>query len=504
MPSIEVAWLAALALCVGLAVTGFAYSHPRLALVATFFVVPVAGIKFRLRDPTQTLTGNLDWQIALELGLYGVLAICVLMAIASGQVARERLAPAEHLLILFLVFMLGSTLWSNVPQLSLVRACQMVVLGTLALTSVRLLGATCSLRAAMGGLVTYVLVCGTIGLFSGVVYSAESTFRLTWFQVHPISAGTSAALAALLVVGRGSYLYQSHARVPVKLFTATILLALVSVLFLTNSRGPLFAFIAAAGAIAWKFIGRGWLRLLVGLMIVLAIHLAMVVDFSIVMPSEGDNNIVSQRLFRGGDLENLKGLNGRLAVWEAAMPLILEKPMFGYGYLGARPILSAAIPWASYAHSAYVQSLLDFGIIGGLLMWGLYISALLTLLRRPFGNVTGIAWCDTLMTGVATFIAVLSISSEVVGGPGYEALVMFLVVVVAGRGERSVHATFRRSADLRMPALLPAASQQIHRNHFGVSRVPPAALATQSPAPPFVKRRLSIRQRNVRRYSVRG
>src|SRR4029453_13611642 len=148
------------------------------------------------------------------------------------------------------------------------------------------------------------------------------------------------------------------------------------------------------------------------------------------------DSVLAQRIFREGNAESLRGLNGRVEVWEAALPLIADQPLFGYGYHGSRALLVKRLFWASYAHSAYVQSLLDFGIIGALLIWGVFGSAFITLISSPVGAVRGMKWCDASVTGIAAYILVISVSSEsFIANPGYEALFVFVLVSVVGRGK---------------------------------------------------------------------
>ncbi len=447
----ELGSVAVLGGCAALAVAALAYARPRSALVTSYLLLAVAGIKFRLRSPTDSLTGQIDWQIGLELILYASVALIVVMSAVSGQTPRRRLAPAEFLLVLFAGLALASTFWSTAPSLTVVRALQMVIVCGLALVSVRLLGPAETLRGVSAVLVTYVICCAAFGTVFGMVevdptIREEVAFRLSWFAVHPITAGSLAAVALLLALGRS--LFAQH-RQPTRLrmlLRWIVPLSLASILVLTNSRGPLLAFMVAAGVVVWKTMRAGLAR---GILATAVIFVAIVALFSesstLTKDAQGGDNFVAQRILRGSDVDRLRGLNGRVEVWEAALPLIAEQPLFGYGYHGSRAILFEKVPWASYAHSAYVQSLLDFGFLGALLVWGVFGWASLTLVSRRFGAVTGTAWCDASLTGLAAYLLVVSVSSEsFIATPGYEALLMFILVSVVAQREASLLQGFQR------------------------------------------------------------
>jgi O-antigen ligase len=443
----ELVWVAVLGGCVALAIGAAAYARPRPALMTSYFLLALAGTKFRLRSPTDALSGEIDWQIGLELALYASVGLIVVMSAVSAQMRRRSLAPAELLLVGFALLALTSTLWSIAPALTFARAFQMAIVCGVALMSVRLLGPADAVRSASTAFVAYVLGCAAIAAFLGQGIDPDKIFRFSWFAVHPLTAASSAALAALLVLGRNLFAEHRRPSWQRRMLSWMVLLSLSVVLILTNTRGPLLAFVAAAGLVMWKVLRSGLARGIVAATIVFVLMVALFGESvgTLIERAGGTNSFVVQRIFRGGDMESLRGLNGRVEVWEAALPLIADQPLFGYGYHGSRAFLYSKIPWASYAHSAYVQSLLDFGIVGALLIWGVFGSAFVTLVSRPFGAVTGKAWCDAALTGVAAYIVIVSVSSEsFVATPGYEALLVFILVSVVGRCRSPVPQEFRR------------------------------------------------------------
>jgi O-antigen ligase len=444
----ELAWVAILGGCAALAVAAGAYARPRPALVASYLLLPIAGTKFRWRSPGDALSGEVDWQVGLELALYSLIALIVLMSAIGAQNRRRHLVPAELLLVGFAVLAVTSTFWSTAPSLTFARAFQLTTVCGLALTSVRILGPVHAIRRASVAFVAYVLGCAAIAALIGwdAGYD-EKTFRFTWFAVHPLAAGSAAAVASLLVLGKGLYNEQHRSNRQWRLVSWSVLLCLLVVLVLTNSRGPLLAFLAAAGLVMWKATRARFARAMVATTIVFVLIAAVFGESmsTLMMDAQRGDSFVAQRIFRGGNVESLRGLNGRVEVWEVAVPLIAEQPVFGYGYHGSRAVLSQRIPWASYAHSAYVQSLLDFGLFGAFLIWGVFGAAFAALVSRPFGAVTGTAWCDASLTGVAAYLLIVSISSEgFIAVPGFEALLVFMLVSVVGQCSLPVLRGLRR------------------------------------------------------------
>ena len=416
----ELGMMAALGGCAAIVVAAAAFARPRLALVASYLLVPLAATKFRLRSSDDSLSGVIDGQVIFELGLFGCIALSVMMSTVSGQIRRRRLAPVELLVILFCLLVLASMFWSTAPILTIVRALQTMILCSLALTSIQRLGFADALRALSATLVLYVLGSAAISTMFGLAIAAPDRaaeqFRFSWFAVHPIWAGIYSGMAALLVLARCLF-DAAHRRLapPWKWLSWLTSASLIVVLVLSNSRGPLLAFLGAAGVVLWKSMRRGFARGLTAAILLFVLVAAIFGDTlaaSFDSPQARDNFLV-QRLLRGADVDQLRGLNGRLELWEVSMPLIAEQPLFGYGYHGSRTLVFEGVTWRPhYAHNAYVQSLLDVGIVGSLLLWGVIGSVFIRLLFRPLGAVTGAAWSDSSLIAVLAFILLVSISSE--------------------------------------------------------------------------------------------
>jgi hypothetical protein len=145
---------------------------------------------------------------------------------------------------------------------------------------------------------------------------------------------------------------------------------------------------------------------------------------------------VSDYLLRGQSEQEILELSGRRELWSGIAPYIGDKPILGHGYLSSRVVLIDLISWGrrgGYAHNAVIQTLLDFGVVGLLLLW-------LPLVRALFpGPLLGpvdpeLARTRATIFGVTLFLVVNSLSSEsFAGAPGFEIFVVIAFAIAADR-----------------------------------------------------------------------
>jgi O-Antigen ligase len=65
-------------------------------------------------------------------------------------------------------------------------------------------------------------------------------------------------------------------------------------------------------------------------------------------------------------------LDGRVEIWQESVHLIVENPFLGYGFGGAREILTDVAAWSGSAHNAF----LELGLAGGVLGLALFFAGL--------------------------------------------------------------------------------------------------------------------------------
>jgi O-antigen ligase len=441
------------------AVFRLAQRRPAAALLVAVFAVLVSGTKFRTRDPLASLDAEVDAQIIMELATIGLAAVLALGAAARIPPRERRLSAVEVAFVGFGLLATLSAFWSAAPLLTAVRAGQLLVVIGLALVIPRVLGTAGAVAALGKPLIVYTVGCAVLAkLFpwaKGTTVDYLGFHRFSWFAVHPIVAATLAGGAALFVLVE---LLSTQAPLKRRLLGFPLWLALpplLAVLIVTKSRGPILAFLLAAGMVV-LLRGGGVFGLLAGAALVAAVPLFSAASgLSLQDLLEGGHSgssYVAKVLYRGQTADEIASITGRADLWEAARSLIVERPAFGVGYLGSRGVLLEAAPWAAYAHNALLQTLLDVGIVGTLLLW-------LPLLRGlAAGGLRDRRASDSQLLArsagftLLVFLLVNSITAEsFAAAPGYETLLVMGAVLLVGRSR-----TAERRAASVAAAPLPA------------------------------------------------
>jgi O-antigen ligase len=447
----------------------FAYSSPRAALALCYGLVLIAGTKFRVRDSSASLSGVVDFQILIELSLYAAVGVIVFVVYLARWRLLRPLAGAEILLFGYVLLALFSVRWSVVPSFTGVKAIQLLVMYGLALLSVRILGSEATVRTASVSVVLYVLLC-TAAVVIGVPTARNEELltdffdfsRLSWFAVHPIAAGTYAGLATVSVLtvalSSPSGWRERRLGIPAWLYIGPLFLILVK----TFSRGPLLAALAAASVLILR-------KLRLGNAIGLAATATIVIVTTLAASTAGpgalsnSDNPILRVLFRGQTTEQLAGLSGRVALWETAVPVFLASPVFGHGYHGSRPILIRYATWAAYAHNAFLQTLLDLGIVGALLLWPVIGWVVLTSLLRWRHKSGAIAGPQGFVLGTAVFLFINSISSESFAAtPGCDILLVFVCTSLVSHVRLEAVKDLTVSQRQRLMTTVAASRQLLH------------------------------------------
>ena len=100
---------------------------------------------------------------------------------------------------------------------------------------------------------------------------------------------------------------------------------------------------------------------------------------------------IVQFLGRGNDADNISTLSERATVWAASWQMFLERPFSGYGYISGPKewlgIYVAATHWnPSNAHNEFIQSLLEAGLFGFVLVVLFYLRLLHCVFRLKFSS----------------------------------------------------------------------------------------------------------------------
>ncbi len=284
---------------------------------------------------------------------------------------HPRLATASLLLVIIVG---ASVLWSVEPQQTLRRASVVFFIAIAALGIGKDWTATDLCKAALIMSSVFVGISILIELQSGsFLQGAEYRFSGVF---HPnrqaINTGVLTLSSLCLFRGSGRYSY--------------LLLAILGIVLtkLTGSRGCILGLGFAIVAMYWitmspsKRVGS-----------VLACGICVAVGLILISLSARPIPGLSDVALMGRAEESAQDsmLHGRVAIWSACLNDIIERPLIGYGY-GAfwtsdRVFEYSRIhDWAfSSAHSVYVETLLDIGILGAMVALAVTLIALLTSLR---------------------------------------------------------------------------------------------------------------------------
>lgn len=430
----------------GLLVLLAATRWPEATLPVCVFGLLVASTKFRLRDPMASLSGDVDAQVMLELALFACVGLATLVIARSRVFVPRPLSAAEGAFVAYALLSLASVLWSAEPSMTFIRGCQLAVIVLLALVIMRVFTPRHAVRALGVPLLIYTIGFATIAKLFPFAKGTQVDFlgihRFSWFAVHPIDAATFAALAIVFVA---SELLFASAPLRMRFFRMPLWLALfplAAILIVTHSRGPLLGCVAALGVVTVRrkvgvFAGLAAVAVLLMTGVALVNHGET--TRTILNSAQASDNPVARLLLRGQTAEEFASFTDRDEVWSLAEDLILDRPIAGYGYQGSRSYLLAVVPWAAYAHNALLQTALDLGIIGTLLLW-------LPLVRGAFTGSLSDPYQDddVLATRGATlafvlFLLVSSFSSEsFAAAPGFQTLLVFVCVLASERTRQQV------------------------------------------------------------------
>jgi O-antigen ligase len=205
--------------------------------------------------------------------------------------------------------------------------------------------------------------------------------RFTGLAGSPNGAGQIAALHLVVFASLyASGLHRSCRRFLIVTMAGVAVLA-IGALVLSQSRGSALALVATALALAAQRTRS------IPLMVA---GFALAAFSMLALPGLIDwlTNILAGAS-RGGALNEILTLTGRTHVWSFVADKAMESPIFGYGYGAGKEIIAQGYRnvWGGgiggSAHNAFLQTLLDLGIIGVVAFSAIFVIAALRFLARP-------------------------------------------------------------------------------------------------------------------------
>jgi exopolysaccharide production protein ExoQ len=340
-------------------------------------LVPLA---LSTNGPSRTRTDILHAPLSGTVTIRGGVPIaCFALAVV---VARPRLKPItnlEKLLVVYLAYAAVSVAWSIVPFATILR----VLTLALALLSIIALARLHEQqgRNSMEALATVVYIILLVAAAEALVMpdrafihvSTDPTPRLSGVfpDVHPDYLGFYAAVAIVLLSARvGPTVVIQNRWV-----ASSLLAAFLAVLLLTRTRSALillpFGLLLIAPPHWWASMRRPrTLIIAAGCLAVLVLLLSI------------GHSLVSQFLLRQSF--GLLTLTGRTVTWSHALIKWSQQPLVGFGYYAGHRFGLGEI---TDLDSMWLQTLLDLGILGVVLLALLLLAAVVGLWSSTCVNV---------------------------------------------------------------------------------------------------------------------
>lgn len=392
--------------------TAFVVGVPLLLIAVTEF-------KFRTRESTSALDGQLDAAIIIEFGSYAAVALWMVGAMLGAPKFRLP-SSVDGFMRAWVAFTLVSILWSDYPELALVRGVELVVVAM----ATSLVGSRAN-RAQFHLLVHGYVVLMTVAAFVGwrwrTPVSRLQENRFSFLSVHPVAAASMWAVAVVLAfnwaMNARRLRREPQALVWERWVHIGCLIVCSWALLQTETRGAAAAAMAGV-AVTWVMSVHRRNRIPALFVAVLGcgVAAAFVLDKAV------------EFLVRGEGTASLSTLNNRLPLWELAMERFEERPLVGWGFGATRGIFLEELGLGG-AHNAYINVLVDLGAVGAALWLGLILAMVASIawLRRV-GDIDA-----PVLAGLLVALLVNAVTTEGLGS-GYGALTVWLLLSAAWIG----------------------------------------------------------------------
>ena len=353
------------------------------------------------RSPTNVVRGDVSIDIVLELAAFGATGLVLGITLLRGWPTRVPPVVTGFLGLGFLA--VASTAWALIPNVTLVRSGQLLVLVLLCAATVGWV----LTRPADGRLLLlgahrwFVLGTATLAVYA---FAAGQGERLAIPGSHPIASGGlfGAALLALVSVPSPRRLV---APIPWTLLAALLSFALIE----TRSRGALAAVATGLAVYAFQRARR-------------SARVAALLGSGVAAPLAAAALLVGGAIttfvLRGQTIEQFTALTGRRRLWSFILDNPAGSELWGLGYAGNRTVLLREFPWAGHAHNSWMDLLQTLGILGVGSMAGLTLALVLLGLRHDV----------TVTLTFTAFAVVMSVTDDAFAQPAMAMGVLLLAV----------------------------------------------------------------------------
>jgi len=322
----------------------------------------------------ETVAKNVqEGTLSRRLSLAAMAVISVLAMLKPHKNKVQIRSNLAWLLIGFLCWAFLSLAWADDFMLSARRLPTLLVICFGALSLVRLFSVRSWVMFVFVATSTYLIVGVALESFFGVFKPFEMDYRFS----GTLGENLQAINCALLVLS-SAVLAGEKAGAKNRLFVVGGVIGFGFLIF-TKSRTS-FASVLIVLCLYYNIIARRNRK------ITLLMLMMTAVIFCILILMVGDDLFpqLSHMALMGRGSEGSDTLTGRIPLWAECLKYFQRKPFFGYGYgsfwTGDRIVkVSDSVGWAAgEAHSAYLELLLNLGLIGALF----YVALLLLATKR--------------------------------------------------------------------------------------------------------------------------
>lgn len=434
---------------------------PLVLIVATDY-------KFRRRLNDDALSGSLDVFVLLELAIYGLVAAYL----AFRPTPRTRWYPVVVMITCYCLVTAVSAIYAPFPMLAMARALQLVIACYLVVSWVAIADIG-MIRKFMHAYVALITASILIGIAWVAPVTRRQEGRFTWLYTHSVIASSLMTVSAVILFGLWLASKRMRLAWPRWVYAALLLLTLVSIVR-SQTRGSIGATAIAFGvmAVIWAQ-GRARRDLLISMGVA---FLAVAVAFG--------GSIVAF-LARGESAAKLASFNRRTEIWSLAVDRFLERPLHGLGFTAGRGVFFKDTGLGG-AHNAYINVIVDVGLIGMVFWSGIIAATFVSLMRasaarRRRGRPTG--FDEVTIAGLLVAMLVNAVTTEGLGG-GVSALAFILFLVggwsaVVEREARKPAASERRPIGAAPPVPAEPRRPRPIRRPVAKPWLPPTGVAAE-------------------------
>lgn len=404
--------------------TGALYTSPdapsetrfqRIGLILIIILITCGlSISFRERDLGDT---SLDFQNGVKFTLWFLILVVALFNI--GKLTPLITSPSGYALSLLTILALTSAAWSEKPLYTFACAVGFASYNLFAAISLYEISDEEFYKIIRHSLL------GFVGLgFVGALISPESvwlppsieetSYRLQGFAANPNNFGRIAAL--LFLLGLGAWTTEKRRTVTMALSIGLGLAGLI----LSGSRTALAASLLASIFVLFR--KTQFFRSTLLSLALLSITLLFFMSYGMSLAT------LFKTISRTGLESEVFTLTGRTDLWSAALEMIAERPLFGWGFNSTEEHFSLLFNQDFYGtpinpHQMLLHLTMGTGLIGAFLALSLFAFRIKNLFERP----------NTLDDLLTLFILIYGLTEvDLFGTPLFTSLIFFRVALQDG------------------------------------------------------------------------